>query len=289
MQSALSRADDITLSGSRCELGASYDPSMNSCYRTRYRICRPLLGSLDKTDGQGELVAQILVGALQPGSRPIGIGLNGARRGVAMFSGVPRGVVVKPCTPVELAAECFCTLLANALNVQAPECAIVYENNVPYFGSIDLQAPNLVQQFCIDPSSPNDAELKALVDELAQWIGIGRLIALDILIRNADRHPGNLLTDGSDYWAIDHGRSLGLWPYAGHKSYRLITMYADPLTCANIEAGAVSNALTFPIGCESKSQHELNAHALLSAHAQPFAQMVACHLPSLAASIKGLL
>lgn len=234
-------------------------------------------------------MAHILVGALQPGSRPIGIGVNGARRGVAMFGGVPRGVIVKPCTPAELAAECFCTLLADAISVKTPECAIVYENGVAHFGSIDLQVPNLAQQFCVDPLSPNVAELRALVDELAQWFGIGRLIALDILIRNADRHPGNLLTDGQDYWAIDHGRSLGLWPYTGHRSYRLITNYADPLTCANIEAGAVSNALTFPSGCEAHARQELSSHVLLSAHANPFAQMVAGHLPNLAASIKGLL
>jgi len=248
-----------------------------------------LLGCRHKTNGRGELVAQILVGALQPGSRPIGIGINGARRGVAMIAGVPRGVVVKPCTPAELAAECFCTLLADALNVLTPECAVVYEGGVAHFGTVDLHAPNLMQQFCTNPLTPNAAELRALVDELSQWLGIGRLIALDILIRNADRHPGNLLTDGQDYWAIDHGRSLGLHPYGGHKSYRLIANYSDPLTCANIEAGAISNALTFPPGCETNSQHELEAHALLAAHAQPFAHVVAGYLPGLAASIKGLL
>jgi hypothetical protein len=127
------------------------------------------------------------------------------------------------------------------------------------------------------------------VRELTRWIGLGRLMAFDILIRNADRHPGNLLTDGQDFWAIDHGRSLGLYPYDGQKSFKLISAFSDPLACANIEASAISHALTFPAGCEAQPAHEVNAHALLSAHAQPFAQAVAAQLPSLASSIKGLL
>lgn len=234
-------------------------------------------------------MSQILVGALQPGARAVGMGVMGARRGVAMFTGIPRGVVVKACSPQELAAECFCALLAAALSVQTPPCGIVYELGNPLFASIDMHSPNLMQQFCVDPDNPDQAELHALVSALAQWFGLGRLIALDVLIRNADRHPGNLLTDGQDYWAIDHGRTMGLFPYAGHKCFKLVSHFADPLACASIEAGATSHALTFPLGCETLPQAELQAHAVVAAYAQPFAQAVATRLPSLASSIKGLL
>ena len=234
-------------------------------------------------------MSQILVGALQPGARAAGMGVMGARRGVAMFTGIPRGVVVKACSPQELAAECFCALLAAALSVQTPPCGIVYELGYPLFASIDMHSPNLMQQFCVDPDNPDQAELHALVSALAQWFGLGRLIALDVLIRNADRHPGNLLTDGQDYWAIDHGRTMGLFPYAGHKCFKLVSHFADPLACASIEAGATSHALTFPLGCETLPQAELQAHAVVAAYAQPFAQAVATRLPSLASSIKGLL
>lgn len=234
-------------------------------------------------------MSRIQVGVLQPGARAIGMGVMGARRGVAMFAGVPRGVVVKACEPAEMAAECFCALLADALSVSTPPCGIVYEQGRPLFASVDLHSPNLMQQYCVDPDQPAAPELRALVQELSQWIGLGRLIAFDVLIRNADRHPGNLLTDGQDYWAIDHGRTLGLYPYEGHKSYRLISAFSDVLTCANIEASAVSQALTFPAGAESAPSAELDAQALLTAFALPFAQAVATRLPTLASSIKGLL
>jgi hypothetical protein len=234
-------------------------------------------------------MSRISIGVLQPGARPIGIGVMGARRGVAMFGGSPQAVIVKSCSAPEMAAECFCALLADALSVQAPPCGLVFENGVPLFASIDVAVPNLMQQFCVDITNPNSHELRALVDELVQWVGFGRLVALDILIRNGDRHPGNLLTDGADYWAIDHGRSLDLYPYDGHKAYRLAASLADPLVCANIEAGAVSHALTFPTGCEADAGSEVATHPVIAGFAQPFAAQVASRLPALASSIKGLL
>ncbi len=234
-------------------------------------------------------MSRILVGVLQPGARLLGAGINGARRGVAMFDGQPRGVVVKNCPPEELAAECFCALLADALSVNSPPVGIVFEGKTPLFASIDVQAPNLMQQFCINPDAPNSAELQVLVDELVQWVGLGRLIALDILVRNADRHPGNLLTDGQDYWAIDHGRTFDLFPYQCHKTYQVISEFSNPLVCANIESSAISNALTISVGCELPASHEVGNHALVASYAQGFAQAVASRLPSLASSIKGLL
>ena len=234
-------------------------------------------------------MSRILVGVLQPGARLVGSGINGARRGVAMFGGLPKGVIVKACAPDELAAECFCTLLADALGVNTPPCGIVFEGGNPLFASIDVQAPNLMQQFCVNPDAPNSVELQALVDELVHWVGLGRLIALDILVRNADRHPGNLLTDGQDYWAIDHGRTLGLFTYSGHKAYRAISQYSNALVCANIEASAMGAALAFTPGCELQPEQELNSHVLISAYAQGFAQQVATRFSSLTASIKGRL
>lgn len=234
-------------------------------------------------------MSRILIGVLQPGARLLGAGINDARRGVAMFNGQPRGVIVKDCPPQELAAECFCALLADALCVNSPPVGIVFEGSTPLFASIDVQAPNLMQQFCINPDKPNNAELQMLVDELVQWIGLGRLIALDVLVRNADRHPGNLLTDGQDYWAIDHGRTFDLFPYQFHKTYRAISQFSNDLVCANVESSAISHALTFPTGCELPALHEVGNHVLIAAYAQGFAQAVTSRLPSLASSIKGLL
>jgi hypothetical protein len=234
-------------------------------------------------------MANILIGVLQPGARTFGVGITKPRRGVAMFNGIPRGVIVKSCTPSELAAECFCALLLDSLGINAPQCGIVYEDEVPFFGSVDLVSPNLMQHFCINPDIPNVDELKAAVQELVQWVGFGRLIALDILISNADRHPGNLITDGVDFWAIDHGRTLGLFPYSGHKSYQLVKQLSDPFICANLEASAVSNALTFPANCHILAESEISRHAITADYAKPFAQLVISRQPSLASSIQGLL
>lgn len=234
-------------------------------------------------------MSSILVGVLQPGAREFGIGITKPRRGVAMFNGSPKGVIVKSCLPIELAAECFCSLLLDSVGVKSPPCGVVFENGAPHFGSIDVGSPNLMQQFRVDAENLTIAEVQAIAEELAQWAGFGRLIALDVLIRNGDRHPGNLLTDGVDYWAIDHGRALELQPYGYHKSYRIVQHYTDPLTCANLEASAISNALTIPADCSNFARQELLTHSLLSMYATPFADMVAKWQPTLAASLKGLL
>ena len=234
-------------------------------------------------------MANILIGVLQPGAKTFGVGITKPRRGVAMFNGIPRGVVVKSCTPDELAAECFCALLLSSLNINTPQCAVVYENGTPHFGSVDLSSPNLMQHFCVDPNSPVTSELQAIVQELVQWAGFGRLIALDILIANGDRHPGNLITDGADYWAIDHGRALNLFPYAHHKSYQLVKSQTDSLTTANLVASAISHALTFPTNCHMLAEIETTKHVITEAYAQPFAQFISSRQPSLASSIEGFL
>lgn len=234
-------------------------------------------------------MSSILVGVLQPGAREFGIGITKPRRGVAMFNGSPKGVIVKSCLPMELAAECFCALLLDSLGVKSPPCGVVFDNGIPYFGSIDVASPNLMQQFCIDKDNPTFAEAQAIAEELAQWVGFGRLIALDVLIRNGDRHPGNLLTDGVDYWAIDHRRALDLQPYINHKSFRIVQQYTDALTCANLEASAISNALTIPSDCSNLAEQELLTQALLSMYAKPFADMISKRQPTLAATMKGLL
>ncbi|MEN9671443.1 MAG: hypothetical protein RL018_1720 [Pseudomonadota bacterium] len=234
-------------------------------------------------------MSSILIGVLQPGAREFGVGITKPRRGVAMFNGVARGVIVKSSQGIELAAECFCTLLLNSLGVKSPPCGVVFDNQIPHFASIDLANPNLIQQFCIDSNNPAQAEIIAIAEELAQWIGFGRLIALDVLIRNGDRHPGNLLTDGSDYWAIDHGRALDIYPYEMHKSFRIVQEHTNALTCANLEASAISHALTIPLDCSTLAERELQAHSLIARFAKPFADMITTRQPTLASSLKGLL
>lgn len=234
-------------------------------------------------------MTRILLGALQPGARAIGIGITGARRGTANFGGQHRGVIVKGGTADELAAECFCALLANDLHVKAPECGLVRDpdNGAILFASIDVQTPNLMQALGIT-QQPTSAELRALANELAGWLGFGRLLALDVLMRNADRNAGNLLTDGVDWWAIDHARSLNLFPWNGHPLYRLVCQTCNTMVGAGVEASAVSNALTFSSGCHILTEQDL-VEVGLPTQAARFASQIVARLPQLAATMSAKL
>lgn len=234
-------------------------------------------------------MARILLGALQPGARPIGIGITGARRGVAEFGGQQRGVIVKGGSADELAAECFCALLANDLHVQAPECGLVRDpsNGAILFASIDVQTPNLMQALNI-AAQPTEHELSALAYELGSWLGFGRLLALDALLRNADRNAGNLLTDGVDWWAIDHARALGLYQWSGHALYQLVRQKCDAMVGAGVEASAISNALTFVPGCHTLAEQDLTQVGLPT-QATLFAGQIVARLPQLASTMSATL
>lgn len=234
-------------------------------------------------------MSRILLGALQPGARAVGIGNTGARRGTANFNGQHRGVIVKGGTIDELAAECFCALLANDLHVSAPECGLVRDpdDGSILFASVDVQTPNLMQALSITQQA-TPAELSALAHELSGWLGFGRLLALDVLMRNADRNAGNLLTDGVDWWAIDHARTMGLFQWNGHALYRLVRQKCDAMLSAGAEASAVSNALTFTPGCHILSESDL-AYVGLSAQAQDFSGQIISRLPQLAATLSATL
>ena len=234
-------------------------------------------------------MSRILLGALQPGARPIGIGVTGARRGTADFGGQHRGVIVKGGSSDEIAAECFCALLANDLHVQAPVCGLVRDpdDGSILFASVDMQTPNLMQALSMT-AQPTPEEFRALAQELAGWLGFGRLLALDVLMQNADRNAGNLLTDGVDWWAIDHARALGLHPWKGHPLYRLVCQSCDAMVGAGVEAAAVSNALTFAPGCHILSEQDL-VHVGLPAHAAHFAGQIIAKLPKVAATMSAML
>jgi hypothetical protein len=229
-------------------------------------------------------MARIHIGALQPGARPVGIGVTGARRGVAMFDGAPRGVIVKGCSHDELAVECFCALLANDLLVNAPECGLVLDPDTGtwLFASIDVQVPNLMQALSVT-SPPTERELKLLAAELVAWAGFSRLVALDVLVRNADRNAGNLLTDGQHWWAIDHARSMNLFPWNGHALYRLVKA-VDPARGNGVEAGAISNALTFLPDCHTLSVEDL-VEVGFHREAADMATQIVNRLPSLASTM----
>lgn len=230
---------------------------------------------------------RIRIGILQPGALPVNIGITGARRGVAEFGGGSRaGVIVKCTTPLELAVECFCALLAQDLGLRAPQCAIVAEGTDWLFASVDTSYPNLLQAFRIDPKVPNLTLLTVIATELAAWMGIGRLLAFDVLIKNADRHVGNLLIDGADFVAIDHARSLDAFLYDNVQP--IFQLMQGCLTGQEVQAvrlKSVSASLTFPAGCHSLPMADLNAYSLTSPFAANFESLITTRLSGISSTV----
>lgn len=230
---------------------------------------------------------RIRVGTLQPGAVRLNIGVTGARRGVAEFGGGSRaGVIVKAATPLELAVECFCALLAQDLGLSAPDCAIVSEGSNWLFASVDLKYPNLLQAFKCDPNAPDPALLQIIASDLAGWVGIGRLLAFDVLVKNADRHVGNLLTDGADFMVIDHARSLDAFPYKNMQPiFKMMNSFLDSGEVQSVRQKAISASLTFPSGCHILPTADLSNHFLTLPFGPDFETLITNRLVSISSTV----
>lgn len=230
-------------------------------------------------------MTRIKIGALQPGARALGIGITGARRGVADFTdGSRSGVIVKSCNQHELAAECFCALLAKDLGLNAPECGIVLEGGVWHFASLDVGYPNLLQAFnyVAIPPPMNKVLLALMIVNLSKWPSIGKLLSFDVLIKNADRNLGNLLTDGIDHWVIDHARAMDTCPYPNVQA--IFTEMKQTLNANEIQAirvKAISAALTYSPGCHTLSVTDLAAEPAIAPFAPNFDLLIAGRLQTL--------
>lgn len=229
------------------------------------------------------------IGILQPGAKPIGIGNSGAMRGLVYISGVNHACIVKKCdSPEELAAECFCAFLARELSLTAPEPILVFDGTQYIFGSLDATYPNLLSLWNIDPNNPDLSVLELLVSDLASWTGCGRLVAFDLLIDNADRHPGNLLFDGQDYTLIDHARTLGIYS-SNQKLVGLLDKFLKDLNRATLNASVTSAALTFNAVAPIVSGDHILTATQVAAFRDRFVKFVETKLPTIAATGANLL
>jgi hypothetical protein len=234
-------------------------------------------------------MSKIHVGVLQPGARSINLGLTGAVRGVAMFNGIPTGVIAKHGTLEELAVECFCSIVARELHLDAPECGIVHDGKTWMFASVDVGKPNLTQILNPSGSSLTPSFFTQLAKELVTWPKMSRLLAFDVLIRNADRNTGNLLTDGTDWWLIDHARSMELFVYTNHVLFQLVKQVCDATTVSAILARTEGQALTFAVGCHIFAETELKNDVRLASFSSSLGKQISVRLPTLATSIRGAL
>lgn len=237
--------------------------------------------------------SMIRIGALQPGARPVGIGVTGARRGVALFTdGSIAGVIVKSGSQHELAAECFCALLAQRMGLKAPDCGLVTENGVWHFASIDARHPNLLQAFNFQALPPNlqTVVLGIVAAQLAKWTGVGQLLAFDVLVKNADRNPGNLLTDGTDYWLIDHARTMDAFVYSNvHKVFEIMKGTLSAADQLLVRQKAVGASLTYGPGCHTLSLAEIAAKPVVSPFAPQFDALIAARLTNLSTTVNSTL
>ena len=175
-------------------------------------------------------------GLLLPDSQPVGVGINGARRGTADLETESLAVICKWLSDEELAAELFCAVLAREIRLPAPEPLLLFDptSGRYVFGSVDLQYPNSLRQFNVDPQAPDEAAVKVLIDAVAGWSRAREVAAFDEWIQNCDRNLGNILYAGpDDFFIIDHGRSLNIDPSLGSANV-LCDILMD--TCADDRA-----------------------------------------------------
>jgi hypothetical protein len=147
------------------------------------------------------------VGVLLAGARPIGEGINGALRGFALVDEEEVQVIAKYLSDRELLCEILCAQIGRELSLPIPEPILLFDNQKkPVFGSSDIGYPNLNHYFA------KNTEKSIVMSRLSKWVYLQSASFFDELIFNADRHPGNLLYDGTGFHLIDHGLTL-------HESY----------------------------------------------------------------------
>jgi hypothetical protein len=125
-------------------------------------------------------------------------------------------VVAKQVSTREIAVEIICAAIGRAAGLPIPEPVLLMDHDdVWHYSSVDSSHPNLSQFVCTDDAS--------ILGELERWPSLLPAACFDELIANPDRHNGNLLYDGSEFFLIDHGLCipLGMTPQERSDDYHL--------------------------------------------------------------------
>ncbi|HHM6461446.1 TPA: hypothetical protein ACRMBV_005887 [Pseudomonas aeruginosa] len=172
-------------------------------------------------------------------------------------------VRLKPVDNQEVISEALGYILAEACGFKVPAVAgiiLLEQEHIPEPALAGLRRlgrgclqPNYLCWFTKDMAYPNltqkhmqgiqldflkQRRLRRLVKHLAEADDTPKVIAFDDWLSNSDRHPGNLLTTGSELVLIDHGRilvypnwlpgrlgSLGLGHQPGNRLRNFIDLY----------------------------------------------------------------
>lgn len=181
----------------------------------------------------------------------IGDGVNSSFRCPVYYDDDEMMVIAKKIDDKEFIAEIFCSIIGINIGLPLPEPIIVLEKSEiginRYFGSIDTSYPSLKHYV-----SDCDWEYKSFHEKIKKWIFLDDAAFFDELIVNADRHKGNILYDGNDYYLIDHGLAFniinGFKPYQQLNNQNILLNHSlcrikNECNCKKIISQKLSNKL----------------------------------------------
>ncbi|HHS9879370.1 TPA: HipA family kinase [Klebsiella aerogenes] len=149
----------------------------------------------------------IRAGRLLPGGVFIDEGQHRPLKGFALLptnDGGNEEVVVyaKEMSLRDISTEVTCAALGRCLNLPIPEPVILFDqSNTPYFGSVDISYPSFTHYI-------NNSADKSVSDKLASWPMLQEASYFDEWIAMDDRHNGNLLYNGDEFYLIDHESAI---------------------------------------------------------------------------------
>lgn len=175
---------------------------------------------------------------------PVSEGISGAGYAIVVIEDLSQRCVVKKVGDREIAAECLCALLGDALGLPTLIPVIVSDprNGSLWFGAREASYPSLSSRLGIG-AQINTTQLRALAYILSKWAQVGQVISFDELVANGDRNPGNILWNGAQFTLIDHERALGNHPMELNKLALFATNNFDTALTASIHSASTSAAL----------------------------------------------
>lgn len=129
-------------------------------------------------------------------------GINLAWRATIRTKEGDISAIIKKIPDNEIIVEIACALLGRAIDLPIARPLIV--NDAEYgvvFGSEDLEHPDLRHSLI-----PREI----IYAFLSRWAELPKACVFDEWIANYDRNDGNILTNGLDFWLIDHGLALNV-------------------------------------------------------------------------------
>ena len=223
---------------------------------------------------------------------PVGEGVTGASYAIVVIAGLSQRCVVKRAGDREIAAECLCALLGDAIGLPTliPVAVTDPRDNTLWFGACEAGYPSLSSRLRIGTHA-DARQLQALACILSAWSQVGQAISFDELIANGDRNPGNVLWNGVQFTLIDHERALGIQPMHLNRLALFATNQFQPQLVAGVQSASTSAALAqqalLGVGStvwQTIASEFASAPSAIGQHCSAFSSFAQSNLGSLASS-----